>query len=196
MQKEKNEFPDMWSFVNHKLKIYQLALLGLVLVGIALSVTVVALSSSDPVVIVMGENEKSYYQGVKKQDDLTEDDIKEFVRDFVDLRYRWKEFNPDFILKRISPLTTEEFRDRIKKLLQQGMNKSIKGKTLSQDISNLEVKLLDNKIFASFYKILTIDGVPFPVIPTEISLTLLKEASTDWNLRGLFVNGVIEHNEN
>ena len=168
--------------------------------GLTSGILALYFATQNPLVIVLDGEKKIYREGKRKPQKITHDDIREVAEEFIKLRYRWKKFTPKLMLKSISPLTTEGFRIELNKLFGKSLStkekktKIVKERTLEQEICNLEIIITKKEILAKFYKILTIDGIPLPVIPTQIKLSMLKGNVTKWNPRGLYVNGVIEHN--
>ena len=150
------------------------------------------ISMRSPLVIVMQGRDKHYLQSEHRANPITEKDVENFVRDFLEELFTWEKLAPDSILARVSPLATSGLLDRIKQQLIQMGEKNFKGKVLSEAITNVRVQVTDKEVIASFDKVLRIDGVPL-VMPTEMGFNMIQGSETKWNPLGLYVNGLTEH---
>lgn len=158
-----------------------------VLIGV-----IVVMSFQSPLVILMSGYEKHYYQTVRKPDSITEKDVENFVRDFLDQLFTWDQLAPEVIINRVSPLVTSGLLDRIRQELAQKVEKDFKGKTLSQEIVGVKIQVTPKEVIASFDKVLKINGVSL-VIPVQMAFNIIGGGSTRWNPMGLYVNGLVEH---
>ena len=153
-----------------------------------LIIVIVVMSFQSPLVIVTDGFDKHYRQTERKADSITEKDVENFVREFMDQLFTWEKLSPEVILRQVSPLVTSGLLDRISLELSQKAEKDFKGKTLSQEIVGVSIK----EVIASFDKVLKINGVSI-VIPSQMSFNIIRGGSTRWNPMGLYVNGLIEH---
>lgn len=158
-----------------------------VLIGV-----IVVMSFQSPLVITMRGHDKRYYQTERKPDSITEKDVENFVRDFLEQLFTWDQLTPEVILRQVSPLVTSGLLDRIRQELAQKAEKDFKGKTLSQEIVGVKLQVTPKEVIASFDKVLKINGVSL-VIPTQMAFNIIGGGSTRWNPMGLYVNGLIEH---
>lgn len=158
-----------------------------VLIGV-----IVMMAFQSPLVIVTSGQEKRYYQTERKPDSITEKDVENFVRDFLEQLFTWDELAPEVILKRVTPLVTSGLLDRIRQELIQKTQKDFKGKTLSQEIVGVKIQVTPKEVIASFDKVLKINRVSL-VIPTQMAFNIIGGGSTRWNPMGLYVNGLTEH---
>lgn len=157
-----------------------------VLIGV-----IVVMSFQSPLVILMSGHDKRYHQTERKKDSITEKDVENFVRDFLDQLFTWDQLTPEVILRQVSPLVTSGLLERIRQELIQKTEKDFKGKTLSQDIVGVKVNVTPKEVIASFDKVLRINGVSL-VIPTQMAFNIVGGGSTRWNPMGLYVNGLVE----
>lgn len=157
-----------------------------------LIIVTVAMSFQSPLVILMDGQEKQYRQTERKSDSITEKDVEKFVREFLEQLFTWDQLEPDVIIRQVSPLVTSGLLERIRAELSQKVEKDFKGKTLSQDIVSVSVKVTPKEVIASFDKVLKINGVSI-VIPSQMAFNIIRGGSTRWNPMGLYVNGIIEH---
>ncbi|MGE3263355.1 MAG: hypothetical protein AB7K68_16360 [Bacteriovoracia bacterium] len=158
-----------------------------VLIGV-----IVMMAFQSPLVILTSSQEKHYYQTERKPDTITEKDVENFVRDFLEQLFTWDDLAPEVILKRVTPLVTSGLLDRIRQELIQKTQKDFKGKTLSQEIVGVKIQVTPKEVIASFDKVLKINGVSL-VIPTQMAFNIIGGGSTRWNPMGLYVNGLTEH---
>ena len=99
---------DQWVALNRILKAYKIAGILLGLLCMALVALVFYLATSPPVVVVLKENsQQGFYYGERKRTPITEPALRDFLKEFVQLRYTWKERDPELILKNIAPFITE-----------------------------------------------------------------------------------------
>ncbi|MBX3034589.1 MAG: hypothetical protein KF865_11750 [Bdellovibrionaceae bacterium] len=157
-----------------------------------LIIVIVVMSFQSPLVIVTDGFDKHYRQTERKADSITEKDVENFVREFMDQLFTWEKLSPEVILRQVSPLVTSGLLDRISLELSQKAEKDFKGKTLSQEIVGVSIKVTPKEVIASFDKVLKINGVSI-VIPSQMSFNIIRGGSTRWNPMGLYVNGLIEH---
>lgn len=153
---------------------------------------IVFISFQSPLVILASGHEKRYYQTERKQDSITEKDVENFIRGFLDQLFTWDQLAPEVILKQVSPLVTSGLLERIRQELIQKTEKDFKGKSLSQDIVGVKIRVTPKEVIASFDKVLKINGVSL-VIPTQMAFNIIGGGSTRWNPMGLYVNGLVEH---
>ncbi|MCB9092879.1 MAG: hypothetical protein H6621_00095 [Halobacteriovoraceae bacterium] len=186
---------DQWVALNNVLRLYRIS--GVALSGVTIVLTVALLFSMfrDPIVVVKENGRHTFLHGKHKAEAITENDIEEFVQEFISLGYVWEELNPNLTASQLAPITTEGLNEKLRGILIQFRDKEFKDKKMSQSVANVKVTVTENKVIATFDKLLKIENVPLPV-PTQISLNIVSGSRTVWNPRGLYVNGVIEHNAN
>lgn len=160
---------------------------ALVLIGV-----IVVMSFESPLVIITSGFEKHYYQTARKPNSITEKDVENFVRDFLEQLFTWDQLSPEVIINRVSPLVTSGLLDRIRQELAQKVEKDFKGKTLSQEIVGVKIQVTPKEVIASFDKVLKINGVSL-VIPVQMAFNIIGGGVTRWNPMGLYVNGLVEH---
>jgi hypothetical protein len=158
-----------------------------VLIGV-----IVVMSFQSPLVITMRGHEKRYHQTERKPDSITEKDVENFVRDFLEQLFTWDQLAPEVILRQVSPLVTSGLLERIRQELVQKTEKDFKGKSLSQEIVGVKIQVTPKEVVASFDKVLNINGVSL-VIPTQMAFNIIGGGVTRWNPMGLYVNGLVEH---
>lgn len=157
-----------------------------------LIVVIVVMSFQSPLVVLMDGQEKHYRQTERKSDSITEKDVEKFVREFLEQLFSWDHLAPEVIVRQVSPLVTSGLLDRIRLELSQKVERDFKGKTLSQEIVSVNVKVTPKEVIASFDKVLKINGISI-VIPSQMAFNVIRGGSTRWNPMGLYVNGIIEH---
>ena len=110
---------------------------------------IVVMSFQSPLVVLMSAHEKRYYQTERKPDSITEKDVENFVRDFLEQLFTWEQLRPDLIMRQVSPFVTSGLLDRIRQELVQKTEKDFKGKTLSQGIVGVKVQVTSKEVIAS-----------------------------------------------
>jgi len=181
-----------WTDINSLLRNHKLINIGLIVICV-LQIFVIGLMYFDDPIVVIKENEyQSYHVGKRSTQPISEEAVKRFVTEFLKLRYQWKKLDPQAMRKSLEPVVTDGLSAKLIQLLTHLKDQEFQGKETSQSIVNIDVKVTEEKVVASFDKLLRIEGIPIPV-PTTVSLSIIQGSPNDWNPIGLFVNGIMEH---
>ena len=166
----------------------------LVLAGVIalLSLSMIAMSMRGPVVVLTDGNSSVYLKGNYKSKTVDKQAISQFLTEYLKARYEWTKLDVKIVSRQISPLTTSAFKGKILKQVKLLKNTDFKDKVVSQSVTNILVKIDEKKVFASFDRILKIQGIALPV-PTQAVFQINSGPRTQWNPVGLYVNGIIEH---
>lgn len=195
-QKSKeNKLPkaiDQWQRVTASLRSYKITCMALAATIAILSMSMWGLTSRGPVVVIADGHSQVYLKGEYKGLTVDKKAVAQFLKEFLKARYEWKELSSDLIYRQISPLSTTAFRDKIVTTVKELLKKDFKDKKVSQSITNISIKVDKERVFASFDKLIRIEGIPLP-IPTQAVFQLTTGSRTQWNPVGLYVNGIIEH---
>lgn len=181
-----------WADINSLLRTHKLINAGLILVCILQIFIIGLMYFSDPIVVVKSEGSQEYYGGRRATIPISEEAVERFVADFLKRRYEWKTLDPKVMGKTLSPIVTSGLNKKLFGLLTHLKDKEFQGKETSQSIVNIDVSVTDQKVVASFDKLLRIEGIPIPV-PMTVSLNIIKGSANAWNPIGLYVNGIKEH---
>ncbi|MBY0386310.1 hypothetical protein K2X05_14225 [bacterium] len=149
----------------------------------------------DPFVVVMNQNERIWVESEKKDIPIEKEEIVEIIKRFIEKRYQWKKLNLDDVLHHIQPITTTGLLDKVKDDLVLFIKNDLSKKNFQQAVANIEVKVSNNAITASFDRVIRVDGLPL-VAPLQLSLELIRGSRTRFNPIGLYINGIIEHQRN
>lgn len=149
----------------------------------------------DPFVVVLNHKERIWVESEKKNVPIEREEIVEIIKRFIEKRYQWKKFNLDDVLHHIQPITTSGLLDKIKDDLVLFVKNDLSKKKFEQAVANIEVKVSDSAITASFDRVIRVDGLPL-VAPLHLSLELIRGSRTRFNPIGLYINGIIEHQRN
>lgn len=149
----------------------------------------------DPIVVVLSQKDKIWVHGESKKVPVEKEDIIEMVKRFIEHRYQWKKMNLTEMFQNIHPITTSGLFSKIEDDVATFVKKEMKDKSFSQTVSNIEVRVLKNRIAASFDRIVRINELPL-VAPLELSLEITSGTRTPLNPIGLYINGIIEHQRN
>ena len=142
----------------------------------------------NPIVVVLNDKESSFYSGERKRVEINKKNIENFILEYVKLRYIFRNLNPKTISQNIIHITTKGFREKTFYFLKNLKRKKLKGKKVSQNISNIIINVSKNETIASFDKILRINNIPL-VIPVKIKIHLLRDTKTKLNPIGILING-------
>ena len=189
--KEKSRTLHKWTDINSLLRTHKLIHWGLIFILLIQTVIIGVLLFSGPVVVFKEGQQEQYFKGKRAQLPMSEQVVGNFVKDFLKIRYQWKELNPEGKKKSLAPFVTDGFNKKLFQLLTHLKEKEFEGKKTSQVIVNLEVEITKKKVLARFDKVLRIAGIPI-VVPSTLSLNVIRGTPNRWNPTGLLVNGVIE----
>ena len=188
----KNPVLSAWTDIHSILRTHKLINLGLILVCISQTFVIAMMYLSDPIVVIKEGKEQRYFSGQRANLPISEEAVKVFVEEFLRLRYEWKELDPKTMKKSLAPIVTDGLNQKLFQLLSHLKNKEFQGKKTSQVIVNVSVNVEQEKVVASFDKLLRIEGIPVP-IPTRVSLNIIRGTANSWNPIGLLVNGLMEN---
>lgn len=183
---------DQWLAINRVLQVYRVtSFLSCGLIAILLCI-LTYMSLRGPIVVTINDGRKQFFEGKRQNLPITEKDVEDFVHSFIGIVYQWENLKPEEIMNAGAPLMTEGLYEKLKSQLENRTTKEFAGKTLSQSVTNLKVKVTDQSVVASFEKILRLNGVPL-IIPSELELGIIRGSASKFNPLGLFVNGITEH---
>jgi hypothetical protein len=185
---------NQWVLINQELRLYRgfsyaLAVIAIVSMGLTFFE-----ANRNPIMIGADSRGKRYFEGIRQPIKITDDDVKETIEDWIALRYTWDEFDPEKIIRSIAPLTSEGLREKLKDVLEKQNAHSPKEQQLEEQVSRVRVVLGQTDATASFDVVMRINGIPL-VVPSEMTIQVIQGSSTRWNPRGLYINGVIDHEQ-
>lgn len=189
---KKSSALNAWTDINSLLRTHKLINAGLILVCVLQLFLIGLMYFSDPIVVIKSEDSQHYYGGRRASIPISEDVVEKFVSDFLKRRYEWTALDPSAMRKTLAPIVTDGLNSKLFELVTHLKEKEFQGKKTSQSIVNVAVSVTDDKVIASFDKLLKIEGIPIPV-PTTVSLNIIKGSANAWNPLGLYVNGIKEH---
>ncbi len=149
----------------------------------------------DPFVVVLNHKERIWVESEKKDVPIEHEEVVEIIKRFIEKRYQWKKLNLDEVLHHIQPITTSGLLEKIKDDLLLFIKNDLSKKKFEQAVANIDVKISDNAVIASFDRVIRVDGLPL-VAPLQLSLELIRGNRTRFNPIGLYINGIIEHQRN
>lgn len=191
-EKSKNTIPNIWTAQENLIHFHRMLSAGLGgLIAILLILTVI-IGFRDPIVVVKSAAEQEFYPSSRSPVSIEKQDVENITRRFLDALYVWTEFNGQTLSKEIVPYMEEALVGKIVETQTQKYGKDFKGKKLAQEIAFVKIEVLEDRVVCSFDRILKIEGVPL-VIPTQVTLSMLRGSSTRANPMGVFVSGILEH---
>jgi type IV secretory pathway component VirB8 len=182
---------NQWLGINRELKLYQIATVFLSIVTLKLGILIFVILNPDPIVIHNSGNTKSYFLGKHQSFSPNQEDVKEFLIEFIKLRFEIKKDDLAGTIRNIQPLSTEGYIQALESEIKRDKSDSPLTK-IEQYVANIETIVNEKEALAKFDKIVRFNGIPL-IVPTEASFQLIKEKPTNWNPYGILVNGVIEH---
>lgn len=192
LNEQENSYFERWTYMQKNQQFQKRIILSLLGVIGLLLLVVLFVGQETPLVI---ERDNSAYRSLAvEKSDLkpTKESVAQLVSEFIQARYEWESFEPQVIVKKLEPYTTEALRG---KLLEEFGKKGFQNKpgdSVEQSVARIRPIVSDQAVLATFDRVLRINGIPV-VVPTEISLLLSEGPKTFFNPVGLYINGVIEH---
>lgn len=195
LNEEENNYFEKWTYMQKNQQFQKRIILSLLgLIGLLLLIVLFA-GQQTPLIV---ERDNSLYRSllVEKSDvKPTKESVAELVEDFVKARYEWENFEPQVIVKKLEPYTTEALRTKLFEEFGKKGFQNKPGDSVEQSVARIRPDVSDKAVLATFDRVLRINGIPV-VVPTEISLLLSEGPKTFSNPMGLYINGVIEHDNN
>jgi hypothetical protein len=190
--RSKNTVPNIWEAQENTIHLYKL--ISLTLGAILLSAMgFIAISYfKNPIVILQSDSKIEYYPSARKSVEVGKSEVEAFTKGFLSALYVWPDYMADRIKREVSPFVEDELLAKLIEAQNQKYAKDLKGKKLSQAITFVDVEVLTDKVIARFDRILKLEGVPL-VVPTEISLNMIKGIATSLNPMGIYITGVTEN---
>lgn len=191
-EKSKNTIPNIWTAQENLIHFYRLLSIGLAGIAIGMAVIAAILGLQDPIVVVKSDGEQEFFVSRRAPVSIEKKDVENITRRFLDALYVWPEFSGQALAKEIAPYAEETLVGKIIEAQTTKYSKTFKGKKLAQEISFVQVEVLEDRVVCSFDRILKIEGIPL-VIPTKVTLSVLRGSSTRENPMGVFVSGILEN---
>lgn len=193
MNQNKNYGPvNDWVAINKELRAYKMISMGLVAANLLLGGILVITLNQDPIVLTLGSNHVRMLSAERKTVEITKEEVEEFIAEFIWARYVFQGKNLENVRKQVAPLATDGYLDAFKKQMERDFSGPKQLIDFSQSVANIAAVVTEKETIAKFDKIIRLGGVPL-LIPTEVSLQIVRGRPNKWNPRGLFVHGVIEH---
>lgn len=192
LRSSENSVPNIWKAQENAIHLYKIAIMTLVA---ALTVSFMFLVMNyfrNPLVIVKSEQEIEYYPTQRRPIEIGKPEIELFTKEFLKSLYVWTDYNTERIKKDIAPYVESELSTKLMDGQSQKYEKDLKGKKLSQAITFVDVDVLNDKVIAHFDRVIKIEGIPL-IMPTELTLTMVKGTPTALNPMGVYITGVEEH---
>lgn len=191
-EKSKNTIPNIWTAQENLIHFHRLLSAGLGGLAIILLVVAVAFGFRDPIVVVKSDGAQEFFVSHRAPASIEKKDVENITRRFLNGLYVWPEFSGQAIAKEITPYAEDSLVGKIVETQALKYGKDFNSKKLAQEISFVKVDVLDDRVVCTFDRILKIEGVPL-VIPTEVTLSMLRGSGTRENPMGVFVSGILEN---
>lgn len=191
-EKIKNTIPNIWTAQENLIHFHRMLSAGLGILIVLLAVLTLIIGFRDPIVVVKSETEQDFYLSSRAQVSIEKKDVESITRRFLEALYVWPEFNSQTLAKEIVPYMEEALVAKITGTQAEKYGKDFKGKKLAQEIAFVKVEVLEDRVVCIFDRILKIEGIPL-VVPTEVTLSMLRGSPTRTNPMGIFISGILEH---
>jgi hypothetical protein len=190
-EKKENSVPNIWAAQENLMHFYRLLSAGLGLAIVFLLVFVMILVFQDPISIVKDGEKQEFYPSKREKVVIGKAEVEAFTKRFLEALYVWDSFNETTLAKEINPFAEEGLVLKILESQSQKYGKELKSKKLSQAITFIEVKVLDDRVISRFDRILKIEGIPL-VVPMEVTFSMIQKSATRLNPMGIYVAGITE----
>lgn len=190
--KENNTIPNIWMAQENLLHLYKLVALGLGVIVVLLMIFTAVISFRDPIVVIKTPTKNDFFSSSRKPVEMSKLDVEDYTKQFLAALYVWSEFNEVSLAKEIAPFTEEGLINKVVGAQTARYGKSLKGKRLEQALAFVKVEVLEDRVTASFLRIIQIEGIPLNV-PTEITISMIQGSPTRMNPMGIYVSGIVEH---
>lgn len=191
-EKTKNTIPNIWTAQENMIHFYRVLAAGLCILAFVLLIVAVVASFRDPIVVVKSAETQEFYSSARAPVSIEKKDVESITRRFLNALYVWSEFSGPAVAQEIAPYVEDALIAKIVEAQTLKYGKDFKGKKLSQEITFVKVDVLEDRVVCSFDRILKIEGIPL-VIPTVVTLSMLRGSSTRLNPMGVFVSGILEN---
>lgn len=191
-EKSKNTIPNIWTAQENLIHFHRLLSVGLGGLAVILLVIAIAFGFRDPIVVVKSDDVQEFFTSRRAPVSIEKKDVETITRRFLSGLYAWPEFSGQALAKEIAPYAEEALVGKIVDTQALKYGKDFKGKKLAQEISFVKVNVLEDRVVCTFDRILKIEGIPL-VIPTEVTLSMLRGSATRENPMGVFVSGILEN---
>lgn len=188
----KNSIPNIWTAQEKVLHLFRIATLALAAVSIIVIGFLTVQPFRNPMVIVRSQTTQEFYPTERKPAQIEKSDVETFTKQFLANLYAWNDFDGVKVARAIGPFSEEALVSKVINAQSQRYVKELKGKRLTQAITFVEVKVLDDRVNCRFDRVLKIEGIPL-VIPTEVSLSLVQGDATYLNPMGIYVTAILEN---
>ena len=185
---------NQWTGLARTVNILKTVILALSIVIVALTAALGLEMTKPPVVVTIDGEQRSFYIGRPAVLEVGEAEIKKKIRQFVKLRFEWRKLDPAKIIKDLAPLTTPGLNKKLFATLMELRDQKLQGKETNQTVTNLNVLITKERVVATFDKVLRVEGIPL-VVPTQISFNIVQGKQTVWNAEGIYIHGLIEHQD-
>ena len=187
----KNKTLNNWIQLNRAFVFYKALGVGALCLCMVLALVLFFKINENPIVIVYDGESKSHLVGERKNDVLTQNDLKKFILDFIKSRYTWNQLEPSRVLESISCQLTGRFLKKLEKKLAKSSHQNKKGENIEQYAAFVRAKVDGEKFTALFDKVVRVNGIPF-VTPSRVSLSIVRDVRKSCNPQGLYIDGIHE----
>ncbi len=183
---------NQWVRLNKLLVAYRYALVVLSTVLLGFLGLTFGLINRDTLVVGLAGHEKLFFIGQRGDVSITENDVTEISKLFIQTRYVWSTLRLDNLAKELAPITSAGLLQKIEADLSKN-RALVSQKGLAQDVIIRTIKLDDGKVLALIDRVIQLNEKMKVVSPLELTLTLIRAQPNRFNPLGLYVNTVMEH---
>ena len=186
-----NTIPNIWTAQEKLLHLYKMVVVALSILTFALFTTMAVSHFEAPLVVVQKGHAVEFYPTERIRTPLEKSEVEQFTKQFLASLYVWGEFDAQKISRSIAPFSEDGLPEKVTGIQSQKYLKQLAGKHLAQSLAFVDVSVLDDRVVCKFDRVLKIEGIPL-VIPTEITLSVVKGDPTSFNPMGIYIGGIKE----
>lgn len=189
-QEKEKTVSNIWAAQENLIHFYKVAALTGVAVAVFILVFTVMAYFREPIVVVRTGGEQEFYALNRAEVKVGKREVEAFITGYLKGLYVWESFDPVRLAAEIKPFSEDALVPKVLETQTQKFGK-VREKKIAQDTAFVRVQVLEDKVIASFLRILRVEGIPL-VVPTELSFSLIQGSRSSVNPMGIYVSGIVE----
>jgi len=188
--KIKKDITKFYKEINFLKWIILIQALGILCLGATYGLT----QLSGPLVLYKEDGRVLSFSAQNEIVEVTEDQVKLLVKDFINRRFNWDQYDESVIYGSITPLLSRSLKRKILKSLKD-QRKQMGDGEVSQYVGKIDVQINDQgKIIASFDKILRLKGLPL-ITESQLKIGISEGARSPENPWGIYINSLVSYDQ-
>jgi hypothetical protein len=185
-----NTISNIWAAQENLIHFYKVAAITSGAVAFVILIFTVMAYFRDPVVVVRTGTAQEFYALDRSEAKIGKREVEAFIADYLKALYVWEGFDPARLEAEIKPYSEDGLVSKVLETQTQKFGKVLE-KKIAQDIAFVRVQVLEDRVLASFLRILRVEGIPL-IVPTELGFALIQGSRTRVNPMGIYISGITE----